>query len=114
MGRKRDDDGDEVVVAPAPVGPLGPWRFSLSVVAAAALTGMPLLDAVETGVGLDMALLRTFGAAFLVWIATGMINKMLATAMIDDEPSAAAVEMPQTGSMIEVSGSDTDTTVNAD
>jgi hypothetical protein len=63
-----------------PSGPLGPWRLSLSIAAAAALTGMPLSRAASTGVGLDMALIRSFAVAFFAWIALSSINRVLANA----------------------------------
>lgn len=63
-----------------PPGPLGPWRLSLSILATAAFTGLPLLQAAATGVGLDMALVRSFGVAFLCWIALGSATRMLAQA----------------------------------
>jgi hypothetical protein len=84
MGKRKGGDVDEVV-AVVPRGPLGPWRLSLAVAAAAVFTGMPLLDAAQTGLGLDMALARSFGVAFLVWIASGWVNKMLAAAMPTDD-----------------------------
>ena len=61
-------------------GPLAVWRLPLSVGVAAACTGMPLLDALTTGQHLDLALGRSFGAAFFVWIATGRVNHILADA----------------------------------
>jgi hypothetical protein len=64
---------------PSP-GPLAVWRLPLSVGVAAACTGMPLLDALTTGQHLDLALGRSFGAAFFVWIATGRVNHILADA----------------------------------
>jgi hypothetical protein len=83
-----------------PSGPLGPWRLSLSIVAAAAFTGMPLSRAATTGVGVDMALLRAFAVAFFTWIALSSINRVLADAsaaaardaalhMLDDESAAS-------------------------
>jgi hypothetical protein len=62
--------------APDP-GPLAPWKLSIAVATSAALTGMPLYDAAFTGVGVDMALVRSFAVAFFVWIAVGFINKVL-------------------------------------
>jgi hypothetical protein len=63
-----------------PAGPLGPWKLSLSVVVAAACTGMPLTRAATSGVGLDMALARSFGAGFLTWIVVGSVNRVIASA----------------------------------
>ena len=93
MSRAKRSD---VTVAVAPhraPGPLAVWRLPLSVGAAAACTGMPLLDAVTTGQHLDLALGRSFGAAFLVWIATGRVNHILADAefrRVDRDGDAAA------------------------
>ncbi|MGE0000369.1 MAG: hypothetical protein AB7L17_21855 [Ilumatobacteraceae bacterium] len=63
-----------------PAGPLGPWKLSLSVVVAAAFTGMPLTRAATSGVGLDMALARSFGAGFLTWVVVGSVNRIVANA----------------------------------
>lgn len=73
-----------------PSGPLGPWRLSLSIVAAAVFTGMPLSRAATTGVGVDMALLRSFVVAFFTWIALSMINRVLADATESLTPDAAS------------------------
>jgi hypothetical protein len=70
-----------------PSGPLGPWRLSLSIVAAAVFTGMPLSRAATTGIDLDFALMRSFGVAFFAWVALSMINRVLADA-------TAAVDAP--------------------
>lgn len=64
-------------------GPLAPWRLSIVVGIAAMTTGEPLIAAAETGSGLDMALLRSFGIAFLAWVALGKINRTLAQAEAD-------------------------------
>ena len=76
-----------------PSGPLGPWRLSLSIVAAALFTGMPLSRAATTGVGLDMALLRSFVVAFFTWIALSMINRVLADATESVAQDAVARDM---------------------
>ena len=80
---------------PRPPGPLAPWKLSISVAASAALTGMPLTDAAMSGIGIDMALLRSFGTAFFVWIAVGFVNKVLlqaeAKAATDAQPTPASV-----------------------
>jgi hypothetical protein len=54
--------------------------LSLSIVAAAVFTGMPLSRAATTGVGLDMALVRSLVVAFFTWIALSMVNRVLAEA----------------------------------
>jgi len=61
-------------------GPLAPWRLVIVVTVSALLTGSKLIDAVSSGVGVDFALMRSFGVAFIVWIALGIINKVLVTA----------------------------------
>ena len=82
------DGGHETVVAVA--GPLAPWRLVLVVALAAVTTGMPLMHAAQTGVGLDMALLRSFGIAFLAWVALGRINRVLGRAAADELQHPAA------------------------
>ena len=59
------------------LGPLGPWRLALAITAAAVFTGLPLFDAATTGVGADMALLRSLGVALLTWVAVGALNRAL-------------------------------------
>jgi len=85
MGKRSKADPAEAAAETVPVapGPLAPWRLALVVALAAATTGMPLLDAAKTGVGLDLALLRSFGIAFLGWIALGRINHVLRQASAD-------------------------------
>ena len=61
-------------------GPLGPWRLTIAVTAAALTTGRALLDAVSMGVGVDLALGRSFAVAFVVWVLTGVVNRILAEA----------------------------------
>jgi hypothetical protein len=61
-------------------GPLGPWRLSIAVLVTALTSGSALFRSATTGVGVDMALGRSFGIAFVTWIVLGSINKMLATA----------------------------------
>lgn len=58
-------------------GPIAAWRLSVSVVASAVATGMPLLDAATTGNHLDLALGRSFAAACVVWFAAGRVNRVL-------------------------------------
>ena len=76
--------------AKAPGGPLGPWRLSLSIAAAAVMTGMPLMRAASSGVELDLALLRSFGAAFLIWVCLSSINRVIATAAAKVDRDIAA------------------------
>jgi len=58
-------------------GPIAPWRLSLAVACSAGFTGRALLDAASTGQHLDLALGRSFGAACLIWIAAGKVNRMM-------------------------------------
>jgi len=81
----KKDRAEAAPEPPKPQGPLGPWRLSISVLVAPGFTGMPLWQTAQTGVGLDMALLRSFGVAFITWIATGRLNKLLATEATDDD-----------------------------
>jgi hypothetical protein len=80
-------------------GPLGPWRLSIAVLVAAIVSGMALYHAALSGVGVDMALGRSFGVAFVTWIVLGSINKMLGVAEalgpVTDE-SLAADQEPST------------------
>ena len=84
MSKKRDADQPT-----RPSGPLGPWRLSLSIVASAAFTGMPLSRAATTGADLDMALVRSFAVAFFAWIALSSINRVLADAEMATARDAA-------------------------
>lgn len=81
------DDVDEVeeTISKKGLGPLGPWRLTLAIATSAVFTGMPLVDAATAGVGVDMALLRSFGVAFLTWISVGALNR----ALLNIPPSAA-------------------------
>ncbi len=82
MSKKDRAEGESAEARPQ--GPLGPWRLSISVLVALGFTGMPLWQTAQTGIGVDMALLRSFGVAFITWIATGRLNRMLATDGIDE------------------------------
>jgi hypothetical protein len=76
-------------------GPLAPWRFSLAVGAAAITTGLPLVDATRSGYGIDAALGRSFGVAALVWIAAGVVNRVVlsvTTTEAEPGPSGPAEE----------------------
>jgi len=77
-----------------PSGPLGPWRLCLSIVASMAFPGMPLSRAATTGVGLDMALIRSFAVAFFTWIALSIINRMLgeAAAAVDRDAARSSLD----------------------
>jgi hypothetical protein len=83
-----DDAGLES--AQADPGPLAAWKLSIAVAISAAFTGLPLYDAALSGVGVDMALLRSFGAAFGVWIAVGLVNRVLRDAQVAVEADRPA------------------------
>lgn len=86
MSKKDKDSGDKVAAPPRPQGPLGPWRLSISVLVSLGFTGVALWNAAQTGVDTDMALLRSFGVAFITWIALGRLNRVLASDDADDTP----------------------------
>lgn len=69
----------------APPGPLAPFKLSLAVCASALTTGLPLLNAWSSGVDVDIALGRSFGVAFLLWIVLGKVSRMLGTAQLEAE-----------------------------
>lgn len=76
-----------------PTGPLTPYRFPLSLGFAALVAGGPLLDAAQhDGAGLDMALLRALGAAVVMWIPTGIVDKMLLRVDADPDPDPELAE----------------------
>ena len=77
MSKKGNDDIAAPTAPPTPRGPLGPWKLSIAIGVSALFTGMALFDAATTGLGIDMALLRSFGVAFLTWIAVGILNRVL-------------------------------------
>ena len=97
--RSKDEDVDDESAAETFTvlpGPLAPWRLCLVVALAAVTTGMPLVNAAKTGVGLDMALLRSFGIAFLAWVALGRINRVLGQAATEHrhEPAPRLAAVP--------------------
>lgn len=61
-------------------GPLGPWRLALVMLAVVSTSGAVLAQAVQTGVGLDLALVRALGVAVVLWILLGSIDRVLARA----------------------------------
>lgn len=69
--------GDEEAPAGIGPGPLAPYRFALSLGFAGAVAGPSIAAAVQTGAGLDGALLRALGAAAVMWFPTGLINRLL-------------------------------------
>jgi hypothetical protein len=82
--------GGSGATPPPDPGPLAPWRLSIAVAVSALLTGSDLWDAAMTGVAVDMALLRSFGVAFVPWIATGFVNRILVQAQHAADAEAAA------------------------
>ena len=66
----------KMVAKAAGPGPLAAWRLTLAVGCSGLLTGSALLDAASTGQHLDLALGRSFGAACLMWVAVGKVNRM--------------------------------------
>jgi hypothetical protein len=91
MSKKKAQGGKKSKVQLS--GPLGPWRLSIAVLVAVLTSGMTLYHAASTGVGMDMALGRSFAIAFVTWIVLGNINKMLAIAeargpVADEGPEA--------------------------
>lgn len=98
-GKKKGKKGKEQLEAlgglPAPApdpGPLAPWRLSIAVAVSAAFTGQDLFDAAMSGVGIDAALLRSFGIAFGIWIAVGFVNRLLRDAQAAVERERAERE----------------------
>jgi hypothetical protein len=45
-----------------------------------ALKGMPLYRAATTGIGLGLALGRSFAAGFLTWVVVSVMNRVIANA----------------------------------
>ena len=68
-----------VVRRPRRPGPLGPYRFTITTAFAAVVTGAPLWRSLETGVGIDAALIRTGVASLLMWVLAGHVNRILAS-----------------------------------
>lgn len=102
MAKKQEDDDVEVEASDGaapegekkqkkpkkvkpPPGPLAPFRLGLAVCAAVVTTGLPLWDAWTSGVGVDLALGRSFGVAFVLWIVLGRVSRMLGTAQLEAE-----------------------------
>lgn len=78
-----DVDADVAGEVTVSAGFLAQWRLVLVIAVAGVTTGSPLVNAASTGVGLDMALLRSFGIAFVTWVALGKINNVLGQAAVD-------------------------------
>jgi hypothetical protein len=102
MGKKNKEkveglEGAVVGAPPLDPGPLAPWKLSIAVAVSAAFTGIALYDAAMTGVGIDMALIRSFGVAFATWIAVGFVNRVLrdAQAAVTADKLKPAVASPR-------------------
>jgi hypothetical protein len=78
-----------VVRHPNRRGPLAPYRFTITVVFALVVSGGALWDATDTGVGIDMALLRIAGSALLAWIIVGRVSKILASSVGSEQADAS-------------------------
>lgn len=78
-------------------GPIAAWRFTLSIASSALLTGQALVEATTTGQHMDLALGRSFGAAFVVWIASGRVNRVFADADRRANAAETDVESPASG-----------------
>ncbi len=61
------------------LGPLAPYRFSLSVLFALLVAGRSLWLELESGTVADDVLLRAGGAALFMWIVSGIVNRILTT-----------------------------------
>lgn len=95
-------------------GPLGPWRLTIAVTASALTTGRALLDAVSIGVDVDLALGRSFAVAFVVWVLTGVVNRILAEAEsrreVDDAREPTDIDaMGVAATVVHLPGADLDT-----
>jgi hypothetical protein len=97
--------------SPTPVvgpGPLGPWRLTIAVGACALTTGRALLDAVSLGTDVDLALGRSFAVAFVVWVLTGVVNKILAEAESRREAESPADVDGSAAAVVHLPGADLD------
>lgn len=76
-----------VVRRPRGRGPLAPYRFALAVAFALALAGRDLWRAAVGDGELDAALLRAGVAALFIWILSGIVNGILASAEPPQQPA---------------------------
>ena len=112
--RSKDDRGgaavDEVSTLTVLPGPLAPWRLCIVVGVSSLTTGMALVHAAESGNGLDLALLRSFGIAFVTWIALGKINRVIGQVETDRlrDPSATRLRAVADWQEPRPSGADAD------
>lgn len=93
MSATRSPDSPEfhiIVRRPNRKGPLAPYRFAIVIVFALAVSGIPLLDATETGRDIDLALGRTALSALFAWLVVGRINKILASADLPRDSDGSA------------------------
>ena len=78
------------------IGPLAPWRLPASILTAAGTSGMQLVDATTSGVGLDLALARTIGVGAITWIVLGRIDRVIASVDADDVPPVEPIDATAT------------------
>lgn len=76
-----------VVRRPRGRGPLAPYRFALAVAFALAIAGRELWWAAIGEAELDAALLRAGVAALFIWIRSGVVNGILASAERPTQPA---------------------------
>lgn len=88
----------------APPGPIAPFRMLLAVGVSGITTGLPLLGAWSSGVGLDIALGRSFGVAFVLWIVLGKVSRMLGRAQLEAEVERRRSAMHAVGAPTAVLG----------
>lgn len=71
-----------VVRRPSRRGPLAPYRFALTVAFALAVSGGDLWDAArgDSGASTDAVLLRAGVASLFIWVLSGIVNGILASA----------------------------------
>ena len=77
-----------VVRRPNGRGPIAPYRFAITIVMAAMIAGRGLWTALELADGIDMALLRVFGAAVFAWFVLGKIDRIIGSAPPPPRPPA--------------------------
>lgn len=67
-------------------GPLAPHRLSLSLLFTLIVSGNSLLNAAQTGVDIDMAMIRAGVAALFAWMVVGHVSSILAAASAPPTP----------------------------
>jgi hypothetical protein len=69
-----------VVRRPNRRGPLAPYRFSIAIAFSMLMAGPRLWAALEVGAPIDGPLLHAIESGGFIWIVSGIVNKILATA----------------------------------